>query len=227
MKTPFGVKALLTGQTFVLAIFAGLLLLKVFNSLDWRMEHDTPLLHYTAFLIDEHDLVPYRDIFETSMPGTIAFHYSVGRLFGYSDAAFRFVDLVLLGALLAATYFFMSRFGRLPAVWAVVLFGHVYLVQGPSMSLQRDYIGVIPVAFALLCIPDQKGRAVRFGRFALVGLLFSLSFLVKPHLVIALPVVFGALLTFRWEFRRRRMLDLVRCGVVCAVSFLLPQSYNR
>ncbi len=222
MKTVLFDKALLTFHNAVLVIFAVFLLLQVFNSLDWRMEHDTPLLHYAAFLIDKSDLVPYRDIFETSMPGTIAFHYLVGKLFGYGDVAFRLVDLALLGALLAGTYLFMSRFGRLPALWAVVLFGHVYLSRGQGMSLQRDYIGVIPVAFALLCIPVKTDKVVHLSRFALVGVLFSLSVLIKPHLGIALPVVFGTLLAFRWNFQKKSALDLLKCGAVCAVSFLIP-----
>ena len=53
-RAPFA-KTLRTFQTTVLAMFAGLLLLQAFNTLDWRMEHDTPLLHYAAFLMDKHD----------------------------------------------------------------------------------------------------------------------------------------------------------------------------
>ncbi len=215
-------KALLAIHAAILTVFVGLLLLQAFNSLGWRMEHDTPLLHYAGFLIDEHGLVPYKDIFETSMPGTFAFHYLVGALFGYGDLAFRLVDLALLGALLVATFWFMARFGRLPALWAVVLFGVAYLGEGQDMSLQRDYIGIVPIAFSLLAIPGRISAAVHLGRFAIVGLLFGLSALIKPHLVIGLPIVFGALVTFRWHSKNKSLLDLVYCGAVCAASFLVP-----
>lgn len=215
-------KVLLSFHSVLLTIFIGFFLLQAFNSLGWRMEHDTPLLHYAGFLIDKYDLVPYKDIFETSMPGTFAFHYFVGTLFGYGDLAFRMLDLALLSVLLIATYLFMSRFGRLPALWAVALFGIVYLDKGQTMSLQRDYIGIIPIAIALLTIPVRADVPVHLGRFALVGLLFGLSSMVKPHLGIGLPVIFVTLLTFHWNSRNESLLDLLSCGSVCAVSFFLP-----
>ena len=86
------------------------------------------------------------------------------------------------------------------------------------MSLQRDYIGVIPVAFALLCIPAKTDNPVHLGRFALIGVLFSLSGLIKPHLGIALPVVFGTLLAFRWNVQKKSARDFLKCGAVWAVS---------
>ena len=61
------------------------------------------------------------------------------------------VDLTLLSALLVATYLLMARFGRSVATWSVILFGLIYLSEGQTMSLQRDYIGIMPIAFALLC----------------------------------------------------------------------------
>jgi hypothetical protein len=205
-------------------MFAALLLLKACTTLDWRMEHDTPILYYAAFLMDKHGLVPYRDIFETSMPGTFAFHYLIGKMFGYGDVPFRYVDLTLLSALLVATYVFMSRFGRLVAIWAAILFGLVYLSMGQTMGLQKDYIGVIPVAFALLCIPVKTDIPVRLARFALIGLLFGMSVLIKPHLGIAFPIVFGTLVAFRWHSQRKSTLDFFKCAAVSCVSLLVPVS---
>ena len=215
-------KALKAFQTSMLVMFAALLLLKALTTLQWRMAQDTPLLHYAAFLMDRHHLVPYRDIFETSMPGTLAFHYLIGKLFGYGDAAFRVVDLTLLAVLLVATFLFMLRFGRLVAVWSALLFGLVYLAQGQAMSLQRDYVGVLPIAFALLCIPDKAGTPVRLWRFLATGLLFGLSVLIKPHLAIAIPIVFATLLAFRRHSQARSTRDLIRCAAVTGVSLLVP-----
>lgn len=215
-------KSLLAFQYILLFGLSVLLLLKIYTSLQWRMEHDTPLLHYAAFLMDKHGRVPYRDIFETSMPGTFAFHYVIVKLFGYGDDAFRYVDLTLLGTLLIVTYTFMSRFGRQAAILAAILFGLVYLAQGQATSLQRDYIGIIPVAFALLCIPAEMGTPVRLNRFAFVGLLFGLSVLIKPHLGIALPIVLATLLTFRWHTQNRSMHDFIKCAAVSTVALLAP-----
>ena len=118
-------------------------------SLNWRMVHDTPLLHYVAFLIDHFHYVPYKDIFETSMPGTFLFHLAIGKLFGYGDLAFRLIDSVWLAALLLVTWGIMRRFGRRVAWGSVILFGLSYLQYGPSMSLQRDYLAILPISAAV------------------------------------------------------------------------------
>ena len=118
-ESPFPATLLIL-QYIALALLVVLILLQIYISLDWRIEHDTPNLHYIAYLMDEYDFVPYRDIFETSMLGTFAFHFIIGKLFGYGDAAFRFVDLSLLALLLIVTYLFMSRFGRLPASLRII-----------------------------------------------------------------------------------------------------------
>ena len=206
----------------LLAAFAAMLLLKAYTTLEWRMEHDTPLLHYAAFLMLQNDLIPYRDFFETSMPGTFALHYAIVRLFGYGDAAFRYIDLTLLGALLTATYLFMRRFGHSAAAWGLILFGLIYLSKGQVMSLQRDYIGVIPVAFSLLVIPATLGTPVRLGRFALVGVLFGLSAIIKPHLVIAFPIVFWALYSFQRQARQNTSSGFHICAAVSIASLLVP-----
>lgn len=209
-------------KCFLLATFAVLFLMKVWTTLGWRMENDPPLSHYVAFLMDRHHLFPYRDVFETCMPGTYAFHYALCKLFGYGDLAFRCVDLALLAVLLVGTYAFMRRFGQYVGVWAGLLFGLVYLSKGPLISLQRDYIGVIPVAFALLCIPATTAGRVGLGRLALVGLLFGMSVLIKPHLGIGLPVIFGALIALRWQSRGKSALDFLTCLLVAGVSLLIP-----
>lgn len=206
----------------VLVPLAALLCAQAGLSLRWRMEHDGPMLHYAAFLMDEHGRFPYRDIFETSMPGAFAFHYAVVKLFGYGDKAYRLVDLALLSALLGATYAFMSRFGRAPAAASVVTFGLVYLSKGQTMTLQRDYLGVVPVACALACLPRDFEKPAGLWRFAAAGALFGLSVLLKPHLALGLPVVFGALLAFRWEERERSRRDFLRCAAACGLSLVAP-----
>ena len=206
----------------LLAFFTALFLLKAYTTLHWRIEHDTALCHYVAFLMDKHGLVPYRDFFETSMPGTFAFHYGIVKGFGYGDVAFRHIDLAILGGLLLATYAFMRRFGRQAAVAGIVLLGLLYFAKGQTMSLQRDYIGVIPVAFALLAIPARLGNPVRLARFAWIGLLFCLSVLIKPHLGIAFPVVFGCLLAARWISSPKSMPDFLKCAAAALVPLAIP-----
>jgi len=198
------------------------LLLKGASTLNWRMEHDFPLSHYVVFMMDKYHAIPYRDIFETVMPGTYAFHYTVVKLFGYSDFAFRCVDLSLLAILLSATYIFISRFGRMAAIWSSVVFGLLYLSYGQAMSLQRDYLGIIPIALAMILIPARADTVVGMSRFAIVGLLFGLDVLIKPQLGIALPIVLGALLAARWSTVKRSFRDFTQCVTILALTFALP-----
>jgi hypothetical protein len=90
------------------------------------------------------------------------------------------------------------------------------------MSLQRDYIGVIPVALSLLTIPSRQNDGVHLSRFTIIGILFSFSALIKPQLGIGLPIVFVTLLVFRWRSRNASTIDFIRCVAVTAASFLLP-----
>jgi hypothetical protein len=90
------------------------------------------------------------------------------------------------------------------------------------MSLQRDYIGIIPIGIALLLIPSKVGVIVRFRRFALVGILVGLSVLIKPHLGMVLPILFGILLLFRWDTTEKSVADLLKAGTVCFISLLVP-----
>ncbi len=209
-------------QWAALALLAALLLAMLTASLWWRMEHDTPLLHYMAFLYDRFDLVPYRDVFETSMPGTVLFHYAIGHWFGYGDLAFRLTDIVLLSALLLATYRFGRRFGRATGLWAVVLFGLIYLSKGQTMSLQRDYIGVIPIAFALLLLPRHKGVPATQLAFISSGVLFGLAALIKPHLAIGLPVIFCGMSWSGVDKGLPSFSTLLRQGAVTALGFAVP-----
>ncbi len=208
-------------QTLALASLTLLLVFKAAGSRHWRMEHDTPMLHYAAYLIDEHGLAPYRDVFETSMPGTLLFHYGAGSLFGYGDQAFRYVDLFLLGCLSLASFVFLKRFGVLVGWAAAVFFPLIYLGKGNIMSLQRDYLGILPLALALCCIPAGNRLAGR-GRFAAVGALFAASALIKPHLALGLPIFLGALLAARWGRRQGSRRDFLRCGAAAALGFLAP-----
>lgn len=200
-----------------------LLLAEAAFSLEWRIVYDTPLLHYVAFLIDRYHYVPYRDVWETSMPGTFLFHLAIGKTLGYGDLAFRVVDVVWLGMLLAVTWGILARFGRQVAWAGIVLFGLAYFQHGPGQSLQRDYIGVLPIAAAVLL--QLARRPNPWLRAIGCGLLFGLAATIKPQLALGLPL----LLVFQWREnrgetqQRRRLLQwghfLASLGG-CAAPFL-------
>lgn len=174
-------------QWGALGLFLLFLSMEVVLALGWRMQHDTPLLHYVAFLIDRHHFTPYKDVFETSMPGTLLFHLAIGKALGYSDAAFRTLDLLYLLTFLAVTWMLMKSFGKAVACGSILLFGLIYMGHGPSMSLQRDYVGVMPIAIALLVATDKRPKT--YANWSFVGALFAVAASIKPHLAIGLPAV--------------------------------------
>jgi len=172
-----------------LASLAILFLVELGLSFMWQIQIDGSTLHYIAYLITEHGFVPYRDIFDPNMPGTYLFHMAIGKVVGYSDLAFRLVDVAWLTATLIVTWLIMKPVGRTVALASCLLFGLIYLGAGPYMSLQRDFIAILPMATALLiatrCHPNQAVHRIHF----LCGVLFALAALIKPHTVIGLPVV--------------------------------------
>jgi len=176
-------------QIVMLGLLALLFLSELVLSLNWRMQHDTPLYHYSAFLINEHGCVPYKDIFETSFVGTFLFHSGICSLFGYGDLAFRLVDIVCLLLLSGVTWFLLRPLGKFIALTSILLFGILYLSFGPSMSLQRDYIGVLPVAAAALLATRSLGFSKIETKALVIGALFALSASIKPHLAIGMPAI--------------------------------------
>jgi hypothetical protein len=170
-----------------------LLVVELIMSLSWRMVLDAPLMHYIAFLINQHGFVIYRDIFDFNLPGTYLFHLAVVKLFGYGDLAFRLVDVGWLCAILSLTYGFMKKFSKPIAWFAVVLLGLSYLQKGPTMSLQREIIGMLPVCLALFLAINRTLNSA--FRYFIIGILFGLAAIIKPHLAIGLPLI----IFFEWK----------------------------
>lgn len=166
-------------------------------SLRWRMVLDTPILLYLAYLMDKFGYVPYRDFFDMNLPGTYFVNLAIGKVFGYGDLGVRVADLVYLGALLASTWAWLRRLGWRAAWSACVLFGLMYLKYSTGMSLQREYLILLPLSLALGigCGVQGIGHGVGAAlRAALVGLLFGLIATIKPHAAIGLPVILAYML---------------------------------
>lgn len=158
------------------------------KSLDWRYVHDSPLMIYTAFLID-NGAVPYRDFFDMNMPGTYAVMWFYGKTLGWTYFGFRVFDLLYLTALSLLTFHWMRPMGVLSALFASIIFTLYYLLLGPEISLQREYIALLPFALMLgIALRDMRLRTSVRG-FA-VGFLISIATLVKPQFfILSLPVL--------------------------------------
>ncbi|MBD3349411.1 MAG: hypothetical protein GF400_09495 [Candidatus Eisenbacteria bacterium] len=172
----------------LLVALVGLLLIEAAFSVQWRMVHDAPILMYMAFGMDQLGYVPYVDFFDMNAPGTHYFHLFVGRVFGYDGLGFRLADLASLAALLLLTWSFLRRFGRQVALCGAALFGVMYLGTGMNMSLQREYIVLLPVAAAAAVVTSRR-RWPEAAKWLTVGALFGVAGVIKPGAAIGFPAV--------------------------------------
>lgn len=162
-----------------------ILLAELWLSLAWRMGTDSPLLHYVAFLINEHDFVPYRDVFETSMPGTFLFHLAIVKLVGYSEAAFRVVDIAFVLLAMFLAWLTVRQINTLAA--AAGALGFALLYMGYAIDLQRDYVGFVAMLAALYFATRQYANI--YIAPLLMGLFSGVAAAIKPQLAIGLPVL--------------------------------------
>ena len=200
----------------ILAAVAGLFILNLAVSLQWRIQHDTSILLYITWLMDRFGSVPYRDIFDINMPGTYLFYYLIGKLSGYTDLGVRCVDLAMLAGILFMSWQWMKKFGRHVALCGSILWGLCYLSLGPNSSLQREYLILLPVLGAVL-IADRNPEQKTGLKSSAVGFLFGIAALLKPPAAIA----FAFLVFYQfWEAGKGR---LIRQVVLPAVlGFIVP-----
>ncbi len=167
----------------VIFLLAALLIIQSAFSLQWPIAHDEAPLFYEAFLIQIEGRVPYRDIFDFQMPGSYAIYYVFGWLTSFDAFRIRILDLLILTSIVVITFNFMRRFGKPPALATGILFGLKYLQGGPSMALQREYLLIIFIAFALwIGMRDSLTPKHRL----ILGILFGLSAVIKPHALLGL-----------------------------------------
>ncbi|MDM8565183.1 hypothetical protein QUF74_05965 [Candidatus Halobeggiatoa sp. HSG11] len=174
-------------KSIFIVFLAVIFLVELVLHLRLQMTTDGAFLHYVAYLINEHGFVPYRDIFEINMPGTYLFHMSIGKFLGYSNLAYYLVSSVWILLILGVTWLFMQNISKTVALAACLFFGLIYLKIAPNyMALQRDFILILPIATAVfLVFKYQTSPLIHF----LLGVLFAMAALVKPHAVIGLPVL--------------------------------------
>jgi hypothetical protein len=196
----------------VLAALTGLAAAVV--SLRWQMAVDAPLLAYSALAIDQFGAVPYRDIFDFNAPGAYLANIAIGRIFGYSESGFRLADLACLSLIMAATLTALRRHGWQVAWTAALSFGFIYLGYGPDMSLQREYLLLVPLSWAIaLALADS----MTLRHAAAIGALLGVAVSIKPQSAIVWPAF--AFWLYREGGRRRHQAGLV---TVMTTATVLP-----
>jgi hypothetical protein len=172
----------------VIACGAATLCVVAVASLRWEFAHDTPLGHYAGLLIVRFGRVPYRDFFETVMPGAFAFHALIVWLFGPGNVAFAVVNLVFLALVLGAAWAFLAQVDRVVATAFGIWYALNYLGGGPTSLLQRDFLALLPIAAAMALVATRWPHG-RILRPLLCGLLFGLAATIKPQLAVGAPLV--------------------------------------
>lgn len=183
---PIGLLAVRRAKFALLVLLiAGLAAAAVF-SFQFNMGYDAVQMLYYGRLIGQRGFVPYRDIFEFNLPGGMLAFTAIDALIDYSNRfLLRYFDLVYLTAISLATWRWLRPLGRSVASGAVALFGVAYLLGGPVLNMQREYIFLLPVVMAVAVststapIPDTR-------RAFFVGLLCGLATTIKPHAAIGL-----------------------------------------
>jgi len=205
----------------LLFLLATLLIVQAGFSTQWPITHDEAPLLYEAFLMQTEGRVPYRDIFDFQMPGSMAAYYLLGRLSDFSGHfRLRLLDLGILAALLVITFLFMRGFGKTTAIVAALLFGLKYMQGGAYMSLQREYLLLVFVAFAVWL---NTRDVLTFKHRLLIGFCFGLAAVIKPHAAIGLiPILLFDII----DLFQRRKLTLLNAASIsilpASIGFAIP-----
>jgi len=152
----------------------------------WRMKHDLPMMMYQAFVSSQFGLMPYRDFFDMNLPGTYTAYRFIGAVFGYDDKAMRIADWVWLTTLWGVSLQMMRGFPLRASLAGLAVFTLVYLRLGAVLTLQREFLVLPVLAFAVLA--TWAPWAIRWRGLA-VGLAMGVAVTFKPHMVVgALPL---------------------------------------
>lgn len=194
-------------------------------SLKSRLHYDQGFMTYVAYLINEHGFVPYRDIFEFNLPVSYLFHMILGKFFGYGDGAFRIAHVTVLSVLLAIMWFIQKPQGKQYALISCAIFGIFYMGRGGALLLQRDVLGIIPVALVVLLNIRAKTGERLYLLHLLTGFLFAMAALVKPHLAIGLPFVFIYQFDKNYPdygYEKAMFLQVIKSGSIVMLGFVIP-----
>ncbi len=140
---------------------------------------DNAFLYYCSWLINEEGLSPYKDIHDSSFPGTFVIYSTVAKISNYSAFFLNIIDLVLLVFMAALIYAIVKPLSPRAAITATLLFSAFHLSSGNNYIFQRDFILILPILGAL-ALSQSWERRPRLNPF-FIGLLFGIVSSIKPQ----------------------------------------------
>jgi hypothetical protein len=198
-----------------------ILLLQMYFSLSFKIEHDSPLFLYISYGMARWNFVPFRDILDINMPGVYWCYLIIGQTAGYQQMGYRIVDLIMLVILMGVSFCWLKKIDARAAFIGAALFGIRYLTFGPRMSFQREYIALfflIP-AFSLSTNDDGHGKR----RLFLAGIFTGIAVLIKPVTIIfLLPIILVEILSRARDANRSSGLCLAATLLALAAGLCVP-----
>ena len=173
------------------AVMGTAALLLALLSLRWPLFRDLPLMLYPGFLVSDLGAVPYRDFMDMNPPGTILLGSLLHTVTQGVPLVCRITDLLLLAAIGIATCVALRSRGIKAGLLATFCFAIAYLSRGPGMSLQREFVCMLPLSISAALILGGGDRGQRaWLRWIFRGVLAGLAGSVKPPIVICwIPLV--------------------------------------
>ncbi len=192
-------------------------------SLGWPTMHDLPIMLYLAFLWDRFGVLPHAGFFDMNLLGSYLGYRGIALVFGYGPVGLRWADLSIYLLIAGLTGLLLRPLGRLAGWVAAVSFGLVYLSLGPAMSLQREYLMLVPLIAAVV-LALQSGLSGRL-RAPLAGGALGVAMTIKPTaLVSAVPVVLFLAFERGTEERAGRLRAVATSGGWLALGVAVPLS---
>ena len=211
-------------QDLSLVVLSVVLVAAVVAAAGWRLNGDAAVMLYAAALQSDWGRVVYRDVFDMNAPGAHLAFRAIYGLTGGADTAIRGLDIACLLTLMGLTSVIVRRWGH-RAMWSsAVLVGLVYLGAGDALSLQREFLLLIPTALALAILSGRSepvlGATERVARAVGAGLCIGIASTIKPQAAVFVVVAVVALAGRRAGRQRAAdaavALVAALCGVVLA-----------
>ncbi|MBL8706356.1 MAG: hypothetical protein JNM30_16005 [Rhodospirillales bacterium] len=199
-------------------------MLGMYATRTWGIHHDAPLMFFVAQRIAEGGS-PYRDVLDMNLPGAYLLSWAVLSWFGYSDLAWRLVDLGALASIAFCVFWIVRPAGRALALTAAASTIFVHLEGGPHAVGQRDFLMILPVLLALvvlLAVNAVSHPAQRCTMLLGAGFLLMCAAFFKPTAILLSPLA-AAWLLFRPGLSLASIKDTaaVLGGGALALSLLL------
>jgi hypothetical protein len=139
---------------------------------------------------------PYRDVFDTNLPGIVWLHVAVRSLLGWSSEAMRLADFAVVASVVCLLSLWQAGASRrrVPPAWVAVLLLAFYFSTSEFCHAQRDVWMLLPALAAAHLRRRQWELAGAGGapagaalRAAAEGLCWGLAIWIKPFVL--LPVL--------------------------------------